>query len=95
MSIELPTHARLYYTGGTRRRYLRASTQPGPGEPLCLKSAAQEAISQAAAAERAKGARLRALVLELAAAVENAADDIGGSRAQLDILREAVKAANA
>ena len=37
--------------------------------------------------------RLAALVLELAEAVDNAAADIGGSRPQLDILREAVQLA--
>ena len=36
---------------------------------------------------------LAQLVLELAEAVDNAAADIGGSRPQLDILREAVQAA--
>lgn len=35
------------------------------------------------------------LVLELAAAVDNAAEDIGGSRPQLTILREAVEIATA
>jgi hypothetical protein len=39
--------------------------------------------------------RLADLVLELAEAVDNAADDIGGSRPQLEILREAVQAAKA
>lgn len=38
--------------------------------------------------------RLAALVLELAEAVDNAAADIGGSRPQLDILREAVAIAH-
>lgn len=37
--------------------------------------------------------RLASLVLELSEAVDNAAADIGGSRPQLDILREAVEAA--
>lgn len=39
---------------------------------------------------RAHAEKLAALVLELAEAVDNAASDIGGSRSQLDILREAV-----
>lgn len=38
---------------------------------------------------------LAKLVLELAEAVDNAVDDIGGSRPQLDILRDAVKVASA
>lgn len=37
--------------------------------------------------------KLAELVLELAEAVDNARDDIGGSRGQLDILREAVQVA--
>lgn len=37
--------------------------------------------------------KLAALVMELAEAVDNAAHDIGGSRPQLDILREAVQEA--
>ena len=37
--------------------------------------------------------KLATLVLELAEAVDNAAEDIGGSRPQLDILREAVQVA--
>lgn len=94
MSIDLPTVARLYYSGTGARRYKRASTQSGPGEPLCFKSTAEEAIRRVVAEEKQKRARLSALVLELAEAVDNAANDIGGSRAQLDILREAVQAAN-
>lgn len=39
--------------------------------------------------------KLATLVLELAAAVDNAADDVGGSRPQLTILREAVQEAHA
>lgn len=39
--------------------------------------------------------QLADLVLELAAAVDNAAEDIGGSRPQLTILREAVEIATA
>ena len=42
----LQTVARLYYTG-IGRRYKRASVQPGPGEPLCLKNDAENAIRQA------------------------------------------------
>ena len=42
----LQTVARLYYTG-IGRRYKRASVQSGPGEPLCLKADAENAIRQA------------------------------------------------
>lgn len=49
----LPTAARLYYTGVGSRRYKRASVQSGPGEPLCFKSVAEEAIRRARAEERA------------------------------------------
>lgn len=38
---------------------------------------------------------LAQLVLELAEAVDNTADDIGGSRPQLDILRDAVEVSTA
>lgn len=61
-----------------------------------------EAACSIASAAALKGAKLQAtknakalakLVLELAEAVDNAANDIGGSRPQLDILREAVQVA--
>lgn len=42
MSEKLPAVARLYYTGSAHRRYKRASTRPGPGEPLCFVSVAEE-----------------------------------------------------
>jgi uncharacterized protein YlxW (UPF0749 family) len=45
-------------------------------------------------AENADLRTLANLVLELADAVDNAAEDIGGSRPQLDILREAVALAD-
>src|SRR4051812_22342399 len=51
---------------------------------------AQSAIIEATMLLNGDPAKLALLVLELADAVENAADDIGGSRPQLDILREAV-----
>lgn len=38
-------------------------------------------------------AQLATLVLELAEAVDNTAEDIGGSRPQIDILRDAMKVA--
>ena len=50
---KVPAVARLYYTG-VGRRYKRASTRNGPGEPLCFVSLAEERIRQAVAMERAK-----------------------------------------
>lgn len=42
---DFPVVARLYTTGSPPgRRYRRASTQPGPGEPLCLSSDAVLAV---------------------------------------------------
>ncbi len=38
----LPVVARLYYTGTGHKRYRRASTRAGPGEPLCFVSIAEE-----------------------------------------------------
>lgn len=35
----VPTVARLYYSGSASRRYRRASTQSGPGEPLVTRAA--------------------------------------------------------
>lgn len=52
MSTELPTVARLYYSGTSGRRYKRASTQPGPGEPLCFKSTAEQHVRWAVQRER-------------------------------------------
>lgn len=40
--VDLPTVARLYYGGSSTRRYRRASTLPGPGEPLMFASTARE-----------------------------------------------------
>lgn len=54
----LPVVARLYYTGVGSRRYKRASVHTGPGEPLCFKSIAEEAIKRARAEERAAVAEL-------------------------------------
>lgn len=42
--VELPAVARLYYTGSSARRYRRASTRNGPGEPLCFVSTADSAL---------------------------------------------------
>jgi hypothetical protein len=42
----LHTVARLYYTGMGSRRYRRASTQDGPGEPLCFLSTAKAALAR-------------------------------------------------
>lgn len=55
--VDLPAVARLYTTG-ISRRYRRASTQPGPGEALCLLSAAKACIEHAAGAERLRGIQL-------------------------------------
>jgi len=44
MSEELPAVARLYYSGNGHRRYKRASTRSGPGEPLCFVSVASYAL---------------------------------------------------
>ena len=52
--------ARLYYTGMGHRRYRRASTQAGPGEPLCFLSVALEAISRLRSQHAAEISRLTA-----------------------------------
>lgn len=44
MSEELPAVARLYYSGSGHRRYKRASTRSGPGEPLCFVGVADYAL---------------------------------------------------
>ena len=44
MNEKLPVVARLYYTGIGSRRYKRASTRNGPGEPLSFTSVAEEAL---------------------------------------------------
>lgn len=54
MYEKLPVVARLYYTGIGSRRYKRASTRNGPGEPLSFTSVAEEALHR----ERAKALRL-------------------------------------
>lgn len=50
----IPTVARLYYTGLGSRRYKRASTQDGPGEPLVHRSHVEREIARLLA-ERANG----------------------------------------
>ena len=40
----IPTVARLYYTGLGSRRYKRASTQNGPGEPLVHRSHVEQEL---------------------------------------------------
>ena len=52
MSEKLPVVARLYYTGHGSRRYKRASTQNGPGEPLSFTSVAEEAVRRELAKAR-------------------------------------------
>ena len=63
---ELPTIARLYFTGRGNRRYKRASVQAGPGEPLCFVSVAEYALRRRDAQIRA----LEAVVAALRAAPE-------------------------
>lgn len=46
MNEKLPAVARLYYTGSAHRRYKRASTRSGPGEPLCFVSVAEEWLTR-------------------------------------------------
>ena len=73
-SEPLPVVARLYYGGSPQRRYRRASTQAGPGEPLCFVSVAEAWL-------RRKDARIAALEKELVAALASApvADDLVAS----------------
>ncbi|MGI4815888.1 MAG: hypothetical protein ACRYG5_10025 [Janthinobacterium lividum] len=42
--MAIPVVARLYYSGMGERRYRRASTQAGPGEPLCFVSTAKQRL---------------------------------------------------
>jgi hypothetical protein len=48
----LPTVARIYYTGIGARRYKRASTRSGPGEPLVFKDLAERELRAAYAEMR-------------------------------------------
>lgn len=52
MREKLPVVARLYYSGTGHRRYKRASTQSGPGEPLCFVSVAEEWLRREQATSR-------------------------------------------
>jgi hypothetical protein len=52
MSEKLPVVARLYYSGYGSRRYKRASTRNGPGEPLTFTSVAEEALRRERAMSR-------------------------------------------
>lgn len=61
MSEDLPVVARLYYTGYGSRRYKRASTRNGPGEPLTFTSVANEALQR----ERARVDELAMLAKRL------------------------------
>lgn len=44
----IPTVARLYYGGSSARRYRRASTQSGPGEPLVHRSHVERELQRLA-----------------------------------------------
>lgn len=63
------------------------------GNDNCVATCYAEENAKTVVAALNKASRLSALVLELAEAVDNAAADIGGSRPQLDILRDAVSVA--
>ena len=65
---ELPVCARLYYSGMGARRYKRASTRPGPGEPLTFTSVAQDRINRLQIQLTALTAELEEVRKQLAAA---------------------------
>lgn len=44
--LRIPTVARLYSTGLPSRRYRRASTQSGPGEPLVQRSEVERELNR-------------------------------------------------
>lgn len=77
--VSLPVVARLYYSGHGHRRYRRASTRPGPGEPLTFTSVALEALR-----------RERAHRNELADAARDLVENTGNPncRARLQALLE-------
>lgn len=52
--LRIPTVARLYYTGSQKRRYRRASTLAGPGEPLVHRSHVIRELERLAAETKAK-----------------------------------------
>ena len=74
--------ARLYYTGLGSRRYRRASTQNGPGEPLCFKSTAEAALARQAAMH----AEMRAIGAQLANVAFNLAQKPGHALTSDDVL---------
>lgn len=53
----IPTVARLYYTGIGSRRYRRASTQNGPGEPLVHRSHVEREVLRMLAERSAGGGK--------------------------------------
>lgn len=56
--LRIPTVARLYYTGLPSRRYRRASTQSGPGEPLVHRSHVERELKRIVAElKSAQGAK--------------------------------------
>ncbi len=61
--LGIPAVARLYYTGMSHRRYRRASTQKGPGEPLCFQSAAIYAIKRERATQSALMKKMAELLI--------------------------------
>lgn len=73
----LPTCARLYYSGIGNRRYKRASTQSGPGEPLVFKDLAERELraleSELRGDLEAANARITALQSERDALVNSVA----------------------
>lgn len=82
--LMLPVVARLYYTGTPPRRYKRASTRNGPGEPLSFTSVAEAAIRR----ERGKVDELAMLTRRLAHSLRKAAPGNDLSDAALDYLRK-------
>lgn len=52
--LRIPTVARLYYTGSPQRRYRRASTLDGPGEPLVHRSHVIRELNRLIAEAKAK-----------------------------------------
>lgn len=88
MREELPAVARLYYSGIGHRRYKRASTRSGPGEPLCFVSVAAYALR-----------RRDVEILKLRNAIQKTLDENGhladGENCTLILLKRALEAPNA
>ena len=88
MDEELPAVARLYYSGTGHRRYKRASTRSGPGEPLCFVSVADYALR-----------RRDAEIAKLRHAIQKALDEnshlADGENCTLIILKRALETPNA